>query len=233
MPRESRNIRGNLKEDFSWWFYSLLFANLVVEASKGPFLLIRTQCSRVIYNPTVPRIFPQATTASWGSVAPVNHKCCPLSHGPESAALSTSSKAKGNCSRKSRKYSHTWRGNFFSLNSTGFQGNTLHNSQDVKSRAYTNPSPQINCPQPQSPLPSVGLVHEEENMIVWLNKQFESQQSLIQPLIYHRLPTVTLEIFLHLWFSAVPKDLNDTVPVSLPSSSRICAFVVTVRSSKG
>lgn len=62
MPRESRNIRGNLKEDFSWWFYSLLFAKLVAEASKGPFLLIRTQCSWVIYVPTVPRIFPQASS---------------------------------------------------------------------------------------------------------------------------------------------------------------------------
>lgn len=198
MPRESRNIRGNVKEDFSWWFYSQLFAKLVAEASKGPFLLIRTKCSRVIYIPTVPRIFPQATTAPWGSVAPVNHQCCPLSHGPEPAARSTSRKAKGNCSRKSRKLSHTLRGNVFSLKSTGFQDKTLHNSQDVQSRAYTNPSLRINCPQPQSPLQSLGLVHEVKRMIVWPKKKFESQQSLIWPLVYHRLPTMTLKIFLHL-----------------------------------
>lgn len=73
MHRENRNIRENIKEDFSWCFYSLLFAKVVAESSKGPFLLIRTQRSRVIYIPNVPRNFPQATTASWGSVAPVNH----------------------------------------------------------------------------------------------------------------------------------------------------------------
>lgn len=133
--------------------------------------------------------------ASWGSVAPVNHQCCPLSHGPEPAAPSTSRKAKGNCSRK---LSHRLRGNVFSLKSTGFQDKTLHNSQEVQGRAYTNPSLRINCPQPQSPLQSVGLVHEEERMIVWPNKQFESQQSLIWRLVYHRLPTMTLKIFLHL-----------------------------------
>lgn len=180
---------------FSWWFYSLLFAKLVAGASKEPFLLIRIQCSRVIYIPTVPRIFPQATTASWGSVTPVNHQCCPLSHRPEPATQSTSSKAKGNCSRKRRKLSHKPRGNVFSPKSTGFHDKTLYNSQEVQSRTYTNSSPQINCPQPQSPLQSVRLVHEEEWMIVWPNKQSESQQSLIQPLVCHRLPTVTWRYF--------------------------------------
>lgn len=34
-------------------------------------------------------------------------------------------------------------------------------------------------------------------MIVWPNKQLEGQQSLIRPLVYHRLFTMTLKIFLH------------------------------------
>lgn len=89
-----------------------------------------------------------------------------------------------------------------------FQDKTLCNTQKAQSRAYTKPPSQINCPQPQSPLQSVGLVYEEERMILRLNEQAESQQSLIQPLVRHRLPGVTLEVFFHVGFNEVPKDLT-------------------------
>lgn len=128
-------------------------------------------------------------------------------HGPDPATQSTSSKAKGNSSRKRRKLSHPLRGKLVSLNSTGFQDKTLCNTQKAQSRAYIRTPPQINCPQPQSPLQSVGLVHEEGRTVLWLNEQAESQQSLIQPLLCHRLPSMTLERFLHLQFNEVSKDL--------------------------
>lgn len=117
-------------------------------------------------------------------------------HGPDPATQSTSIKAKGNSSRKGRKLTHALRGNLFSLESTGFQDKILRNTQKVQSRAYIKTPPQINCPQP--PLQSVGPVHEEGRTILWLNEQAESQQSLIRPLLCHRLPSVTLEMFLHL-----------------------------------
>lgn len=115
--------------------------------------------------------------------------------GSDPATQSTSSKVKGNSNRKRRKLSHPLRGTLFSLKSTGSQDKKLCNTQKVQSRAYIKTPPQINCPQ--SPLQSVRPVHEEGRTILWLNEQAESQQSLIQPLLCHRLPSATLEMFLH------------------------------------
>lgn len=44
-------------------------------------------------------------------------------------------------------------------------------------------------------------------MILWLHEQAESQQRLIQSLVCHRLPSVTLAMFLHPYFNGVPKEL--------------------------
>lgn len=222
-----------------------MFARLVLQTPEGLFLLISAQCFRMIYNPTVPEIFPQTTRASWGSVAPVNQQRCPLSHqllGPHGIRNGAADfmglilrlralLAKGNSSRKRRKLSHPLRGKLVSLNSTGFQDKTLCNTQKAQSGAYIRTPPQINCPQPQSPLQSVGLVHEEGRTVLWLNEQAESQQSLIQPLLCHRLPSMTLEMFLHLQFNEVSKDLAGPAQCRYPcpAAAELVLFGETVR----